>query len=116
MADGKYYLDPVAFTTLFKNNAGNRNRRRILAGFHLIAQGAARKCRAERVQDLEDAASDAVLLAAKKIPCFNPARADADAWQYFTTLILRAIRRRLHTETRHSRWMRQFNSIESWSP
>jgi hypothetical protein len=95
-----YYLDPVEFTNLFRNNRGNRNRRRILAGLHLIARGASRKFATAHRHDLEDAAQDSLLLAEEKIPCFDPLHPGADAWQYFTTLILRSMRRKLQIESK----------------
>ncbi len=102
MADGKYYLDPVAFTDLLRNNSGNRNRRRIFLGLNLIAVNLAKSKEFRFAGQLrEDAVSHAVLHAAGKIHRFDRRR--RDAFWFFSKIIRLAMLRFIAREQKIAR-------------
>jgi DNA-directed RNA polymerase specialized sigma24 family protein len=101
-----HYLDNVEFTRLLQNNKGNRNRRRIAEGLHLIALGVRNKYLAElknkgfagvarkrRMHDIDDAAADACETAIRKIGRFDRRR--GNGFDYFTTVISRQFSRQI---------------------
>lgn len=91
-----HYLDAAEFTKLFRRR--HVNRPSIAAKLHLISQQSVRRFHSFSRQDLEDAASAATLTALRKIHKFDVNRPGANAFSYYTSVIMRAIARELRNQ------------------
>jgi DNA-directed RNA polymerase specialized sigma24 family protein len=97
------YIEAARFTALFAPGSLNRNRRRISEQLHQLAWRTSQRFAKwhPNEQDLEDAAAEATLIALRKINCFDPRRPQANAFSYFSTVVMRAIAR--HLKRQHQR-------------
>jgi hypothetical protein len=96
-SESNHYLDADALAALIRGNTNNRNRRKIAAALYVMAHKLRLTFKGDR-HELEDAASNAALIALRRLHKCNPKRTGKDIFSFFSEVMRKEIVHHMHRQ------------------